>query len=227
MRRVATVVSLVMASWLGVPVLPAEAAPATAIYPTVFDGLSPRLAGRPTDLSATLVSDAPTPSGQVLTLWLKQYGASAYVPAGEATTDASGHATIYVTLQRSAAVQWRFAGTADYAPSASTPYVVGISPRVTMRVNDRTLRRGQRFVATGRSYPAKPGCTVKLWRGELRPLVLGPAPVRLEVARVRADGSYRMVHRFKRRARMHITVTISACSGNARGLSPYVAIRVR
>jgi hypothetical protein len=228
-RRMAAVLALVLASLLAVPVLPADAGPAdsTAIYVTVVEALSPPVAGRPTDFMATLASGDTVLPGKELTLWLKPYGSTTFSQAGQATTDASGSVAVWATLQRNAVVEWRFAGADTYAASTSTPYVVQISPRVTIRVNDRTLRRGQRFVVRGRSFPAKPGCVAKLWRGELRPLVEGPAPVRLATATVRADGSYRLVHRFKKKRRMRVAVTISACSGNARGLSSYVGIRVR
>jgi hypothetical protein len=68
---------------------------------------------------------------------------------------------------------------------------------------------------------------VKLWRGELRPLVQGPKPQRLATSIVRSDGTYRLAHRFRKKARMRVAVTVGACAGNDRGLSRYVRIRIR
>jgi hypothetical protein len=225
LRRLMTVAVLVGASLAGLT--PARAADSTTIYTLQIGDLSPRLAGQPTDFAAVLATGTTPLAGEPLTLWLKPYGASAFSVAGHATTDADGYAVAWSTLASNAAVKWTFDGDGAYPASESAPYVVQISPRVTRHVNDRTLRRGQRLVVRGRSIPAKPGCTVKLWRGELRPLVQGPKPVRLAVSTVRADGSYRLVHRFHRKMRMRIAVTVSACAGNARGLSSYVGIRVR
>ena len=227
MTRALRALALMLAVWLALPVLPAAADPApTTIYTlTVAD--SDPVAGRATDFTAVLGSGDAAVSGVELTLWLRPYGASAFVAAGQATTDVNGSATVWVTLQHDVQVQWTFAGNPDYAPSTSTAYLLPVAPRVTIRVNDRTLRRGQRFVVRGQSSPAKIGCTVKLWRGELRPLVQGPSPVRLAVSSVRSDGSYRLVRRFHHRARMRVAVTISPCAGNSRGLSSYVRIRVR
>ena len=108
-------------------------------------------------------------------------------------------------------------------PRSVLPALVNLG----LRVKDRTLRKGQRMVVRGRTFPAKPGCVVKLWRGERRPLVTGPKPVRLAKGKVRRDGSYRLVHRFHRSARMRVAVTVASCAGNDRGLSSYRTIRVR
>ena len=227
MRRLMTVAVLLAAS-LGV-VTPARAADSTTIYTVQVGDLSPRVAGHAADFTAVLAVGTTPLAGEPLTMWLKPYGAAGFSEAGPAVTGTDGHAVVWATLTTNAQVQWTFDGddVAGYAPSVSAPYVVPVSPRVTFHVNDRTLRRGQRLVARGRSVPAKVGCTVTLWRGELRPLVPGPAPVRLATSRVHSDGSYRLVRRFQRRARMRIAVTVAPCAGNARGLSSYIGIRVR
>lgn len=227
LRRLMTVAVLLAASLAGVT--PAQAAASTTIYTVQVGDLSPRLSGRTADFTAVLAVGSTPLAGEPLTLWLKPYGASAFTEAGHAVTGTDGYAVAWATLTTNTQVQWTFDGDsgAGYAPSASTPYVVQVSPRATIRVNDRTLRRGQRLVARGRSIPAKVGCTVTLWRGELRPLVQGPSPVRLATSRVHSDGSYRLVHRFHRSARMRVAVTVAPCAGNARGLSSYVSVRVR
>jgi hypothetical protein len=227
MRRVVTVLAAFSMLSL-VPAPAASAATATALYPALFDDLGSHVAGQPIDVSAVLLAgpdDAPVPD-ETLTVSVRQYGTATFTPVGVATTGFEGVASTRVTLTRDAIVRWEFAGDDTYGPS-TTEYLVPVGPRVDLRVNDRTLHKGQRFVARGRTYPAKAGCKVKLWRGELRPLMQGPKPVRLDVARVRSDGTYRLVHRFSKRARMRVAVTVGACAGNDRGLSSYVHIRVR
>lgn len=232
MLRVGTVLSALLMVFLVVPAPPVGAQEAatvpTTLYPMVLDNLTPPVAGRPNEVDVVLASGDTRLPGRQVTLWVKEYGASTFSAVGHATTDVDGLATTSLTLIHSATVHWTFDGDgAAYDPTTSPDYLVQIAPRVGIRVNDRTLRRGQRLVVRGHTFPAKAGCAVKLWRGELRPLVPGPKPVRLAVSTVRADGSYRLVRRFHRTGRVRVAVTVSSCAGNARGLSSYVGIRLR
>jgi len=227
MRRIVTVLATFGMLWL-IPVPAASAATATALYPALFDDLSTHVAGQPVDVSAVLLSgadDAPV-LGRLLTVSVRQAGAATFTPVGSATTGPEGVATTRVVLARNAIIKWDFAGDVTYAPS-TTEYLVPVGPRVDLRVNHRKLHRGQRLVARGRTFPVKAGCKVKLWRGELRPLVQGPKPQRLATSIVRSDGTYRLAHRFRKKARMRVAVTVDACAGNDRGLSRYVRIRIR
>ena len=229
MRRVLCALCLLLVVGGLTTSAPATAAPSTAttIYVAILSDLSPRLAGQQTDFTAVLAAgEAPVP-GEVLTLWLRPEGSSTFAEAGHATTDASGRATVWTTLQQSVVAHWTHEDSGAYGPSTSADYGVQIAPRVTARAHDRSLRRGQRLVVTGRTFPAKAGCGVALWKGELRPLFAGPAPVRLARSTVRADGSYRLARRFHRATAVRVAVVVSSCAGNARGLSRYLAIRVR
>ena len=229
MARALRALCVVLVIWCVVPAFPAAgvAAGATEVFPIVVDDLVPHVAGRATEFSATLVDGDQPVSGAVLVLWLQPSGAATFVEAGQATTDESGMASVGAVLDRNATVQWRYAGSLEHAESTSTPYVVQIAPALTVRANDRTLRRGQRFVVRGRTFPVKAGCRVELWRGELRPLVLGPKPVRLARSTVRADGTYRLARRFRHALRTRVAVVVPACGDNGRGLSSYLRIRVR
>jgi hypothetical protein len=225
MRRVVVAMLAFSLVWV-LPAPAASAATATGLYPVVLDDLSPHVAGRPVEVSAVLLADDAPLVGQVLTVSVMSYGSTTFVPVGTATTGFDGIATTRLTLDRSAAVRWSFESDGSYDAS-STEFQVPVGPRVDLRANHRSLHRGQRLVVRGRTFPAKPGCTVRLWRGELRPLVQGPKPVRLAVSKVRADGRFRLVHRFHARGRMRVAVTVGACAGNDRGLSSYLRVRVR
>lgn len=207
------------------PALPAVGAGADTIevFPVVVDDLGSNVAGRPTQFNAVAVDGGSPMSGVSLELWLQPAGSTRYL-AGEVTTGPDGSAAVSTTIDRNATVQWALSSDASVT---STPYVVQIAPALTRHANDRTLRRGQRLVVRGHTSPAKPGCAVELWRGELRPLVLGPKPVRLARSTVRADGSYRLTRRFHRHLRARIAVVIPACGDNGRGLSAYLGLRVR
>lgn len=227
MKHAWRVLALLLAVGLVVPAGASDAASTTSST-TIYAALvgDPAMAGRPTDLTAILGDGTDPVAGQTLTLSVRPWGAPSFVEVGHAVTDAGGSATVWVMLDHNATVRWTFSGSADLAAS-SLAYVVPIAPRVSRQVNDRTLRRGQRLVVQGRTFPGKAGCTVKLWRGELRPLIAGPRPVRLAAGKVRTDGSYRLAHRFHRTASLRLAVTVSACAGNARGLSAPVRVRVR
>lgn len=211
------------------PVAPATSASvaATDVFPIIVDDLGSHVAGQPTQFTAMLVDQGTAVPHALLSLWLLPAGSSDWVEAGSATTDDSGEASVVAVLDRNAAVQWRFGNASGQTPMVSTPYVVQIAPVITRRVNDRTLRRGQRLVVRGTTYPVKSGCAVELWRGELRPLATGPKPVRLGRATVRPDGSYRLVHRFRHRMHARLAVVVPACADNGRGLSSPVGVRVR
>jgi hypothetical protein len=56
---------------------------------------------------------------------------------------------------------------------------------------------------------------------------MGPRPVRLARTTVRSDGSYRLVRRFHKKARMRVVVKVASCAGNEAGYSPYLRLRVR
>ena len=220
---------VVLVIWCVVPAFPAAgvAAGATEVFPIVVDDLVPHVAGRATEFSATLVDGDQPVSGAVLVLWLQPSGAATFVEAGQATTDESGMASVGAVLDRNATVQGRAAGSVAPAPPPAPRSGGQRAPARRGGPHDRTLRRGQRFVVRGRTFPVKAGCRVELWRGELRPLVLGPRPVRLARSTVRADGTYRLVRRFRHAFRGRVAVLVPACGDNGRGLSSYLRIRVR
>jgi hypothetical protein len=228
MTRVLSALCLLLG--LGLVAPPAMAAPAGApatIYVSMVSDLSPRLAGRSSDFTAVLGSGGTPVPNETLTLWLRPEGTADFVAAGQGLTDGSGRVTVWATLERNAVAHWTLEPSASYDAGPTPDFGVEIAPRVTARAHDRTLRRGQRLVVTGRTFPAKAGCPVALWKGQRRPLTVGPAPVRLARASVRPDGSYRLVRRFHKVATMHVSVTVSPCAGNGRGVSPAITIRVR
>ena len=224
---------LVLASVLGLVAATsatASAVPATptTIFVAIVTDLAPPVAGRPTDLTAVLGDDTGTPvAGQLLTLSVQTAGSADFQVVGQATTDASGRATVWATLDHDVVARWSYDGNTTYGASTSADYGVQVAPLVTARAHDRTLRRGQRLLVTGRTTPVKAGCAVSLWRGVPRPLTSGPAPKLLARSVARADGSYRLVRRLHRAARLRVAVTVASCAGNARGLSHAIAIRVR
>jgi hypothetical protein len=143
-------------------------------------------------------------------------------------TDAGGYAAATVSLRYSTQIRWDFAGDADYLPSTMGPYLQEIDPRVSARVSDHNLLRGQRLVVTGRSFPAKPGRRVTLWSGSIPDAFTSPpAPTRLASGYVRADGSYRLTRVFRHPGPRRLFVKVEGGFRNGDGFSNYARIRVR
>jgi hypothetical protein len=110
-------------------------------------------------------------AGVVVTLERRAADATAFVPAGTATTDGNGD---YTFTQRPAksSVFRATAATTPPATSADTP--VAVAPLVGLRVSDSTPRKGQRV----------------RFRGTVRPQHDG---TRVAIQRKRADGSWSTV----------------------------------
>lgn len=226
MGRALKALTVLLVVWLVSPVVPATGSGSSApeVHPIFVADLSPTVAGRPTELTAIVVQDDHPMADTPATLMVRRSGSDSFVPVGQDTSDANGFVAVSTVLDRNATARWELS---DDSSVVSEAFLVEVSPAVTRRANDRTLRRGQRFVVRGRTFPAKAGCRVQLWRGELRPLVLGPRPVRLARSTVRADGTYRLTRRFHKPRRMHVAVVVKPCADNGRGLSRYLRIRVR
>jgi hypothetical protein len=228
--RLLKVLCLLVVACLVLPPAPTVGAPlpAPVFGITIIDDLRPPVAGQPLSFDTAFLTEAGDPiAGRTLTLEIQPYGAAAFAPAATTTTNASGQAAVTVSLERTTSYRWHFAGDADFAEAYSPTLVRLIGPRVTARANDRSLRRGQRLVVRGRTFPAKAGCTVRLLRGQVRPLATGPRPARLARTTVRSDGSYKLVRRFHKVAQMRVVVKVSACAGNDWGVSRHLRLRVR
>jgi hypothetical protein len=226
--RVLKALCLVVVASLAAPLPAASALAQSEFRIVVVDDLVAPVADQPITFDTMLLTTDNAPiSPASVSLEIRPYGTSVFTTAATTSTDASGHAAVTLRLSRTTAYRWTFSGDNDFTGTSSEPVVQSVAPRVTARAHDRTLRRGQRLVVRGRTFPVKAGCRVTLWRGELRPLILGPKPVRLARATVRADGSYRLVHRFHKKARMRVVVKVASCAGNSAGLSPHLRVRVR
>lgn len=145
----------------------------------VLAGDPTRLTGTVRDQSGTPVPDATlileerTPSGAWQTVYRDTSGQQptdpVVVPAGTA---------VDIAPERTATYRFRFADRPLAEGSASAPFVVTVTPRISARVVDRVVR--------GTVAPAVPGAVVTLWpRGR----TTGSALARAEVAR---DGSYEL-----------------------------------
>jgi hypothetical protein len=181
--------------------------------PTLVAGAGVRLRGVTTESGGTpLVSAA-------LVLQAKAYGDAAWHDLGTAgeTYDTDQHPAVLTARPLVAtAYRWAFPGTSVYAASASPAYVVGVHAAVTAHPRDDTVRRGGTITVTGRVTPAKPGATVRLFRGDT------------VVARgtVRDTGRYAISVDATTRGTWHLHTVLRPTPGNLRGESPLVTVHV-
>lgn len=198
---------------------------------------------------AHIIADGPLPIaghayGEVLTLetatthepvadvsvemWVRQVGDASYSKADVRQTAADGGAGPGAVLTKSAYVYWAFSGNATYGATQTDPMYVPVSTAGTIKVNDKTLRVGQRLVVRGTTYPVKPGRRVVLYLGTIP--YPGTAsltkPKILARAYVRTDGTYRIKKRFHHKGKKKLYVQLPGGGGNVPGYTRYRRIRV-
>ena len=100
-------------------------------------------------------------AGVVVTLQRRAADATAFVPAGTATTGANGD---YTFTQRPAQSSVFRAAAATTPPATSADTPVAVAPLVGLKVSDRTPRKGQRVRFSGTVRPQHDGTRVAIQR---------------------------------------------------------------
>jgi len=144
----------------------------------------------------------------------KPYGSSTWKRAGTVLAPQTTWALRKsVAPLKQASYRWHFLGTESGAESFSPITTVKVKTALNATVADRTLRRGQNLVVTGRTQPAKPGSSVTLWRKT------ASGSIALACSRVRSDGTYQVAYPVNRTGTRTVHTTIPAVSGNLAGRS--------
>jgi hypothetical protein len=165
-----------------------------------------------TVITATFSSSAGTDFVPI-ELWADTYNTAPHRIA-TLTTDNLGKVSRTVTPKNTTKYQFRFVEDATRLGSESVLLTVGVHTKVTLGLNDSSLRIGQTMVARGTTYPHKPGVTATLWR------VTFPSWTKLATGKVRSDGTYRITKTFRSAAPRSLVVTVPAAAGNLKGTSP-------
>lgn len=172
-------------------------------------------------VSVTLRSGSTPVFDQTVELWAKPYGSSSFQKLGTSTTNNSGVARLTHSPARYTKYLWKYFGSPVYAESpAPAELIVRVHARVSLTLNDTTLRYGQTLVARGFVRPSKPGVTATLWR------VAPTGWTRLATGTIRSDGSYRVTKIFRAGASRTMVVTVPASTGNLKGVSPARTVQV-
>src|SRR5215218_1382666 len=100
-------------------------------------------------------------AGVVVTLERRAADATAFVPAGTATTDGNGD---YTFTQQPAKSSLFRATAATTPPATSTETLVAVAPLVGLKVSDATPRKGQRVRFRGTVRPQHDGTRVAIQR---------------------------------------------------------------
>jgi len=211
-------------------VLPATAAVAgteTDIVVSVIADAPPIRAGSRAPAMGVIQSSAGV-SGLSVELQMQVPGSSFATVATVVSNSQGTFLTETPVLSHNTAFRWHFAGDGTHDPATSDTWTEYVSPRVRIRVSDRTPATGQRVVVRGRTNPNKAGNRVSLWRGTKPWLGFGPKThhVRLVKGRVHADGRYRLVVRFDTSGTRRLYVRVAGGGGNVAGFSAYRRVSV-
>jgi hypothetical protein len=222
-RWILLVVALMMVPAAPAVARPVAGAPTSIVISVVADAPPARVGDTPTE-HATIYTGGSAFVGASVELQVRLYGSSTFTTVATATSGAGGAlAAKLPPLVHNTSYRWHFDGDLSHAATTSDTGVEPVSVRVKRHVSDRTPRVGQRVVVRGRTYPAKPGHAVSVWRGTKPFQGYGPAThhVRLVKGHVRADGTYRLVVRFASTGRVRIYVKVRGGDGNVTGFSKY------
>lgn len=154
-----------------------------------------------------------------VTLQARQPNGS-FSDVGSATTNAQGAASLVVRPTRTTTYRWSFAGTSNIDPSVSGPVTVSVSPILTAKAKKPRLDRGGTLVVSGKVTPVLSGTTVTLWRNS------GVGPVRLAMAKVTANGTYRVSRKINEAGRYKVFTSIPAVGTYLPATSPTIRVTV-
>jgi len=190
-------------------------------YVGIFEGQTTHNLTRPesTTITATFSSSAGT-DGVPIQLWADTYNTNWHKLPVSLITNNLGKVSLSRAPKNTTRYQFRFAGDSARAPSQSVVLTIGVHTKVTLSLNDASLRIGQTLVARGATYPPKPGMTATLWR---------VAPVgwtKLKTSTIRSDGTYRITKVFNSSGPRSLVVTVPAGAGNLKGTSPARSVSV-
>jgi hypothetical protein len=148
-------------------------------------------------------------------LEVRKYGSSDWttVATVEAPETVAWTMKKLVAPLQQASYRWHYRGSEANEPAYSPTFTIKVKTALTATVVDRTLRRGQNPVVTGRTRPAKPGTTVTLMRKTASGSVV------LARTRVKSDGSYKVAYLVNRAGTWTVYTTIPTASGNLAGRS--------
>lgn len=167
--------------------------------------------------SATITSPAPGPAQ--LTLQQRAYGSSSWTTVRTVDKGTDGTFSTKVAPTRQTAYRWETPESGCCLESFSPAVTVKVRSKVTLRLADRTIRKGQDLTATGSTTPHK-AVAVTLWRRT----ATGSSV--LARGRTRSDGSYRLSYRVPSKGTWKVFTTVAAGSGNLAGQSPVVSATV-
>lgn len=181
------------------------------------------LAGKPVTLTGLLEqSDGDIPSGFLLSLEAKPFGADSFSEVRTALTgEEATPATATVRPRKNTTYRWRFAGSDVVEGSVSPTFTVKVRTALTLTLADGSLRVGDKLVALGRTTPAKPGFVVTLWRKT------ASGKVKIGAGLVRADGSFKVTTKAGKAGTWKVFATVPAGQGNLAGTSPTRTADVR
>lgn len=169
------------------------------------------------DGTFTIVGN-PFPVSTPLTLLAKPFGSSTWTEVGTAPADyGSGpptHAQLVDHPTTETTYKWVLADDPKYSGSESPEFTVKVATKVTAKLVDSTLAKGQKLVLKGRTVPAKAGSTIYLQRQ------VGGHWEKIGHALVQDGGKYVLKNRVTSTGTWKVRAYIPKGDGNLAGHSP-------
>lgn len=164
-------------------------------------------AGDTLKLSTGLTRDSAPFAGRKVELW-SHHGPESWVLVGTAVTNSKGRAGISVHPTRETSYEWRYPPARIKSPTLR----LQVATKVSLTVEDTTLRPGDTLVAKGAISPLG-RVLVTLWRRT------ESGDVQLTRDSLRGGGAFRIAKVLKDKGTYKVFVTVPATSDNAAGRS--------
>ncbi len=175
------------------------------------------------DGTVSVVQPNVTESSATLTLLAKPYGSSTFTAVGTANYTNSGTETpaeLVVHPKKQTTYEWQFAGDNSTAGSVSPEFTVTVATKVTGKLADTTVSKGQTLSLYGKTLPRKRGSTIYLERKK------GGHWVKIAHVRVTKRGRYTLRAIASAVGVWKVRAFLPAGGGNIAGHSPvrYAAV---
>jgi hypothetical protein len=173
-------------------------------------------AGQSISLGTGLTRDGAPYAGQKVELWRRPYQYPDWIQVGTATTNSKGRASLDVKPTRETSYEWRYPPAKIKSPTLR----LAVATKVTISVEDSTLKAGDIVVVKGVISPVNDYAVPTLWRRT------DAGDQKLSRNSMSGTGHFRVEAKLKEKGTYRLFVTIPADRGNATGQSAIKKVTV-
>lgn len=193
----------------------ARGVPVVATTCTITPATTRIVAGEFTKIAGTLTAtvDGSGLPGRTLRLYAQAYGEDSPSLIASDQTGAAGDAELGVIPVNRTRYYWLLPGGGSDARCQTNTVAVDVATKIGANVADSTLNKGQTLTVSGKTYPAKKGARVGLWRRT------ASGPVLLASTRVQDGGRYLVAKVVRAGGSWRVFTKVAARTGNLVGTS--------